>query len=125
MRWAKTWADCRRGPVAALSYKSYAQYDIAEADAVVRLPESLAGRPFPGEPLGCAMNIFRRSDIQPGQTVAIVGIGFLGAILTRLATDAGARVIAISRRPFSLNVARQFGAVETIRWRAITRSSSG
>jgi len=100
--------------VAALSYKSYAQFDIAEADAVVRLPDSLAGQPFPGEPLGCAMNIFRRSDIQPGQTVAIVGIGFLGAILTRLATDAGARVIAISRRQFSLDVARQFGAAETI-----------
>jgi threonine dehydrogenase-like Zn-dependent dehydrogenase len=61
------------------------------------------------------MNIFRRSDIAAGQTVAIVGIGFLGAILTRLATDAGARVIAVSRRPFSLEVARAFGAAETIR----------
>jgi threonine dehydrogenase-like Zn-dependent dehydrogenase len=100
--------------VAALSYKSYADYDIAEADAVVRLPESLNGQPFPGEPLGCAMNIFHRSDIQAGQTVAIVGIGFLGAILTRLATDAGARVIAISRRPFSLDVARRMGAAEVI-----------
>ena len=100
--------------VAALSYKSYAEYDLAEADAVVRLPDSLRDQPFPGEPLGCAMNIFRRSDIQAGQTVAIVGIGFLGALLTRLATDAGARVIAISRRPFSLDIARQFGAAETI-----------
>jgi len=100
--------------VAALSFKSYAEYDIAEADAVVKLPEALAGSPFPGEPLGCAMNIFRRSDVQAGQTVAIVGIGFLGAILTRLATDAGARVIAISRRPFSLDLARQFGAAEVI-----------
>ena len=100
--------------VAALSYKSYAEYDIADADAVVRLPDTLNGQPFPGEPLGCAMNIFRRSDIEAGQTVAIVGIGFLGALLTRLATDAGARVIAISRRPFSLDVARQFGAAEVI-----------
>jgi threonine dehydrogenase-like Zn-dependent dehydrogenase len=100
--------------VAALSYKSYAEYDIAEADAVVRLPDSLNGQPFPGEPLGCAMNIFRRSDIEAGQTVAIVGIGFLGALLTRLATDAGARVIAISRRPFSLDIAKQFGAAEVI-----------
>ena len=55
------------------------------------------------------MNIFRRSGIEPGQTVAIVGIGFLGAMLTRLATDAGARVIAISRRPFALEVARRDG----------------
>src|SRR5438309_12007188 len=38
--------------VAALSYKSYAEYDLAEAEAVVRLPGSLAGEPFPGEPLG-------------------------------------------------------------------------
>jgi threonine dehydrogenase-like Zn-dependent dehydrogenase len=100
--------------VAALSYKSYAEYDVADADAVVLLPDSLAGQPFPGEPLGCAMNIFHRSAIEPGQTVAIVGIGFLGAILTRLATDAGARVIAVSRRPFSLDVARNMGAAETI-----------
>jgi threonine dehydrogenase-like Zn-dependent dehydrogenase len=96
--------------VAALSYKAYAEYDIASADAVVPLPENLAGRFFPGEPLGCAVNIFRRSDIQAGQTVVIIGIGFLGAILTRLASRAGARVIAISRRPFAVDLAREMGA---------------
>jgi threonine dehydrogenase-like Zn-dependent dehydrogenase len=100
--------------VAALSHKSYAEWDIADQGAVVKLPAELAGKPFPGEPLGCAMNIFRRADIQAGQTVAIVGIGFLGAILTRLATDAGARVIAISRRPFSLDVAKAYGAAELV-----------
>ena len=100
--------------VAALSYKSYAEYDLADAGAVVPLPPALDGKPFPGEPLGCAMNILRRSGIEAGQTVAIVGIGFLGALLTRLATDAGARVIAISRRPFSLDVAKAYGAAETI-----------
>ncbi len=100
--------------VAALTYNAYAEYDLADASAVVPLPAALDGQPFPGEPLGCAMNIFRRSGIGAGQTVAIVGIGFLGALLTRLAKDAGARVIAISRRPFSLGVAREMGADETI-----------
>lgn len=100
--------------VAALSERSFAEYDIAPADRVVKLPESLAGTPFPGEPLGCAFNIFRRSDIRAGQTVAIVGIGFLGAVLTRLASEAGARVIAISRRQESLDLARHYGAAETI-----------
>jgi threonine dehydrogenase-like Zn-dependent dehydrogenase len=100
--------------VAALSYRSYAEFDIAEAEAVVKLPTALSDAPFPGEPLGCAFNIFRRADIRAGQTVAIVGIGFLGALLTRLATDAGARVIAISRREESLQVARDMGAAETI-----------
>ena len=108
-------ADLHEGQrVAALSYHSYAGYDIASASAVVPLPESLAEQPFPGEPLGCAMNIFKRCEIEAGQTVAIIGIGFLGALLTQLCAAAGARVIAISRRPFSLDVARRMGAVETI-----------
>jgi threonine dehydrogenase-like Zn-dependent dehydrogenase len=103
-----------RQRVATLSHHSYAQYDLAGAGEIVPLPPELDGQPFPGEPLGCAMNIFRRSDIRAGQTVAIVGVGFLGAILTRLATDAGARVIAISRRPFSLELARRMGAQEAV-----------
>jgi threonine dehydrogenase-like Zn-dependent dehydrogenase len=100
--------------VAALSHHSYAEYDLAEEAAVVVLPPELDGQPFPGEPLGCAFNIFLRSRIKAGDTVGIVGIGFLGAVLTRLATDAGARVIAISRRPFSLDLAAQMGAAETL-----------
>jgi threonine dehydrogenase-like Zn-dependent dehydrogenase len=100
--------------VAALTYRAHAEYDVADAAAVVPLPASLASVAMPGEPLGCAVNIFRRSEIRAGQTVAIVGIGFLGAVLTRLAAQAGARVIAISRRPFALDVARQAGAAHTI-----------
>jgi threonine dehydrogenase-like Zn-dependent dehydrogenase len=96
--------------VAALSYRAYAEYDIAASDSVVPLPANLDEKFFPGEPLGCAVNIFRRSDIQAGQTVVIIGIGFLGAVLTRLASRAGARVIALSRRPFALELAREFGA---------------
>jgi threonine dehydrogenase-like Zn-dependent dehydrogenase len=100
--------------VAALSYHAYSSHDFAPQENVVPLPAALDGQPFPGEPLGCAMNIFQRSDIRLGQTVAIVGIGFLGALLTQLAAKAGARVIAVSRRPESLEVARRMGAAETI-----------
>ncbi len=109
--------------VAALSYHAYATHDIAEETMVVPLPPALDGKPFPGEPLGCVMNIFRRSEIVEGQTIAIIGIGFMGALLTQLASRAGARVIAISRRPFSLEVAKRMGAAETItlddHWRII------
>lgn len=100
--------------VALLSYHAFAEYDLADGSDLVRLPEWLDDRPFPGEPLGCAMNIFRRAEIGEGQTVAIIGIGFLGALLTQLASGAGARVIAISQRPYSLQVARDNGADEVI-----------
>lgn len=100
--------------VAALGFRSYAEFDVAAADRVLPLPPALDNTPFPGEPLGCALNIFERSGIAAGQDVAIIGIGFLGAILTRLATLAGARVIAIGRRPWALDLARRMGAAETI-----------
>ena len=100
--------------VALLSGHAYAEWDVADEGSVVLLPAALDDMPFPGEPLGCAFNIFRRCEVQAGQTVAIVGVGFLGAVLTRLASEAGARVIAVSRRPFSLDLARRRGATETI-----------
>lgn len=100
--------------VALLSYNAFAEYDAAEESQVVRLPSALGEQPFPGEALGCAMNVLRRCDLAPGQTVAVVGVGFLGAMLVRLATNAGARVIAISRRPFALETARAMGAAETL-----------
>jgi threonine dehydrogenase-like Zn-dependent dehydrogenase len=100
--------------VALLSYKAFAEYDVASHEALVRLPPSLEKKPFPGEALGCAVNVFRRSDISSGQTVAIIGIGFMGALLTQLAAAAGARVIAITRRRSALEIASSMGAAHCI-----------
>ena len=111
--------------VAALSGHAYAQYDLANATDVVKIPDALDDVALPLEPFGCAFNIFSRSDVHAGQTVAILGIGFLGAILVKLASNAGARVIAISRREQSLDLARRMGAAEIIpmhdHWRIIER----
>jgi 2-desacetyl-2-hydroxyethyl bacteriochlorophyllide A dehydrogenase len=96
--------------VAMLSSRAFAEYDFAPATDVVRLPAALGEVPFPAEPLGCAMNIFKRALIAAGDTVAIVGIGFLGTLLTQLAVNAGARVLALSHRRSSLKLAEEFGA---------------
>lgn len=100
--------------VAFLSDRAFSTHALASADQLVRIPPVLDERDVPAEALACAFNIFRRSDVHAGQTVAIIGIGFLGALLCRLASRAGARVIAISRREFSLDLARRFGAAEVI-----------
>ena len=105
--------------VAFLSDHAYAEYDVAHADSLVRLPPH--SEIFPGEALGCAVNIFLRCEIQPGQTVAVVGVGFLGALLVQLAARCGARVIALSRRAFALQSALRCGATEAI---ALGKSAS-
>jgi threonine dehydrogenase-like Zn-dependent dehydrogenase len=106
--------------VAFLSTRAYAERDVADLGSIVRLPRELDGRPFPAEPLACAINVFRRSRVVAGQTIAIVGTGYLGLLLVQLAARAGARVIALSRRPFALDLAARCGAAErvTIRDRA-------
>ena len=98
--------------VAMLSSHGFAEYDFARSSELVRLP--VGNQPFPAEPLGCAVNIFKRANIRQGETVAIVGIGFLGTLVTQLAANAGARVLALSHRRSSLRLAREFGATATL-----------
>ena len=100
--------------VAFMSDRAFAEYDLADAAAVVPLPETLANLPFPGEPLACAMNVFARCNIAGGQRVAVVGSGFLGSLLVQLAAGAGAQVVAISRRPFALQTAAACGAAQMV-----------
>jgi NADPH:quinone reductase len=100
--------------IAFLSNNAYADYDLCYSSAAVRIPDAFGETPTPGEPLGCAMNIFHRSNIDKDDRVGIVGIGFLGALLTQLASAAGARVIALSRRKFALEIAKQMGATDSV-----------
>ena len=105
--------------VTALSYRGFADFDTARADAVVKVPETLASRHVLGEPVACAVNVHRRAGVREGDTVVIVGVGFLGALLLRLVRrDRPARVIAVSRRRGSIEVAERMGADEVLTYDA-------
>lgn len=98
-------------PVAVLSYRGFAEYDIARASDLVVLPPALEEEPFPGEPVACAVNVARRAAVAEGDDVVIVGVGFLGALLTTMVRRWRPRlVIAVSRRPEALELARRLGA---------------
>lgn len=96
--------------VAILSSHAYAQYDVVEAHLAVRLPASLDTDPFPGRSLSTAINIFRRAGINPGDRVAILGVGFIATVLTQLCNLAQAETVVMSQRRCTLRFARQLGA---------------
>ncbi|MCU1246499.1 MAG: Alcohol dehydrogenase GroES domain protein [Acidobacteria bacterium] len=105
----------RRGErVGFLSGRAFAEYDLARGGELVRIPDELAGKSVPAEALGCTMNIFRRSAVEPGQHVVIIGAGFLGNALVQLSKAAGAPTVVVSRRESALELARRCGADETI-----------
>jgi threonine dehydrogenase-like Zn-dependent dehydrogenase len=100
--------------VAALLAAGFAEYGVATARELVRLPAALDALPFPGEPLACGINVARKASIRAGDTVAVVGFGFIGAVAARMAVLAGARVIAIARRAWALELARRLGVAEVV-----------
>ncbi len=94
----------------------------------MRLPERIVRTntyPIPGplaykdaalvEPLACVLRGLEESNVQPGDTVAVMGLGSIGLMLVRLAKWAfGVRVIAIARRLEQVDRAVMLGADEGI-----------
>jgi L-iditol 2-dehydrogenase len=63
------------------------------------------------EPLACVVRGQRVANVQPGQTVLILGSGISGMLHLLLARSLGAgRIAATDISPFRLDMARQFGA---------------
>src|SRR5690554_4717764 len=95
--------------VALLSQNAFTEYNVVSENIVVPIPSQLEGMCLPGEPLGCAINIFNRCNIRKGQNVAVVGAGFIGLILSSLALREGANVVVISRNRSALKFAQRIG----------------
>ena len=116
-------------PVTALSYRAYADYDIARASDVVPLPPELAGRPVLGEPLACAVNVTRRTGVAEGDVVVLLGTGFLGALLLQLLRAKGAprpkRVVTVSRRTLPSELAERLGIDERLTYEEDVRGRVG
>jgi alcohol dehydrogenase/propanol-preferring alcohol dehydrogenase len=108
---------CRNGKVSGVSFDGgYAEYTVVPADALARLPDALSFEE--AAPLLCAgvttFNSLRHSGAQPGDVVAILGIGGLGHLGVQYAAKMGFRTIAIARGLDKEPLARQLGATEYI-----------
>lgn len=66
------------------------------------------------EPLACVVKGLDDTEVRPGDTVVVYGVGPIGSMFVRLASLRGARVIAIGRRRARLESAQKLGASEII-----------
>jgi S-(hydroxymethyl)glutathione dehydrogenase / alcohol dehydrogenase len=109
-----------RGRPVERSFKlgTFAQHTLVRAEAVTALPERLPMRcacilgcgVMTG--VGAAVNV---AQVQPGETVAVVGCGGVGLSVVQGARLTGAaRIVAIDRRPRALQRALELGATHTL-----------
>jgi threonine dehydrogenase-like Zn-dependent dehydrogenase len=96
-------------PVTGLAWNGLAEFTVARRDHLVHLEPPFDGLPLLGEPLACAANVLRRAAIRPGERFAVLGFGYLAALIVQLAAP-DARWIAISRRADSRTLALRLGA---------------
>lgn len=81
------------------------------ASHVIRLPDAVGDDEAPLlEPATVAVHAVRRSGARVGDTVAVIGIGTVGALTLQVFKAAGARVFAVDVRERSLELAGRLGA---------------
>src|SRR5215216_49092 len=94
----------------------YAEFIKAKASHSLKVPESLTSEE--AAPLFCAgVTVYRavkNAGIEPGQRVAVFGIGGLGHIAVQIAKSFGGEVIAVDIHDDKLELATSLGATTTI-----------
>ena len=96
--------------VTGLMWNGFAELGVARAEDLVVLPPPLASSGLLGEPLACAMNVVRRSEIGAGDRIVVVGFGYLAALLVQLLPPEIGGWLAVSRRADSRALALRLGA---------------
>jgi D-arabinose 1-dehydrogenase-like Zn-dependent alcohol dehydrogenase len=104
---------CRRLQVPGMAYDGgYASHAIVPANALAKIPDALTAAE--AAPLMCAgvttFNSLRHSGAQPGDLVAILGIGGLGHLGVQFANKMGFETVAIARGEDKGPLAKQLGA---------------
>lgn len=98
---------------------AYAEYIVVPERIVKKntliLPDDLSfDRAAFCEPLANVVHGVERTDIKPGQTVGIIGIGPIGLMFARLAKLKGAKVIVAGRNKLKLKMADEFAHADEI-----------
>lgn len=105
----ETWRNTRLDPGAMAEVF---RVPAANRIDVLRLPPSVSDEDGAlVEPAACAVKALDLADVRPGDTVLVIGLGFMGQILARLARAYGAgTVIGSDFVPARRELARRLGA---------------
>jgi len=95
---------------------AYAEYVLVPAriarTSLLPVPDSLPPEVAAMvEPLACCLHGVEQAGVQPGDTVAVVGLGAVGLMLCACICDAGGVPVGVGGRPERRELAPSFGAL--------------
>ena len=118
------WAAGGRPNISPFVTRMGVDVDGAFAEYIVRSTASLIRPPSPVPPAVLAVltdavatplhGLRRVANVQPGETVVVLGVGGLGSNAVQLAKAYGARVIAVTRSRAKLDLALSLGADDVV-----------
>jgi threonine dehydrogenase-like Zn-dependent dehydrogenase len=106
----------RRGDRVALYAEGsgYAEYVVVPQAWAVKLSPGVPFEHALGEPIACSVNGVRKVSPELGDSVALVGCGFMGLLMLQVFKARGAGLlVAVDRRESLLELARRLGATHT------------
>ena len=110
----------RRAPIErSFNLGTFSDLTLVRAEALTRLPATIS--PLRACILGCGVmtgvgSVFNIANVQPGESVAVVGCGGVGLSVVQGARLAGARlIVAIDQREVALERATKLGATAVVR----------
>ncbi|MVM37695.1 alcohol dehydrogenase catalytic domain-containing protein [Spirosoma sp. HMF3257] len=98
--------------IGVLETGCFAEYAVVPASFAWKIPKSIRDEDAVViEPTAVALHTLYSSPARPGDTIAVVGLGAIGLLVTHLAQKMGYTVLAYDRVQEKVNLASNFGAI--------------
>ena len=101
--------------VMAIGSPAYADYLVAKASSVAKIPSNIPYEYAIGEPLAAIVNVVRVTQPRIGDYVAVVGSGYMGLLLIQALKGMGfSELVAFDIIDDRLKLAKEFGATAVV-----------
>lgn len=106
---------CRKYYTLGLSVNGgLAEFVVAPADICIPIPDGLSDEDAVlAQPLAVGIHTVRRANVQPGQSIALIGLGAIGAFICAALQGHDGEVIAMDVDQTRLDLALELGATST------------
>ncbi len=110
----------RKQTIGITRWGGLAEYTVVPYDYAWSIPETFdLCDAATIEPTAVGVHAFRRAQVKPGETIAVIGCGGVGLLIVTIAVASGNRVVVMEPNPARRNAALKAGAMQYVEVRHV------